>query len=37
MPDFVYFAKNKGFNKYLFYDKIPNNGTLAEWYYYGID
>ena len=24
MPDFIYFASNKGFHKYLFFDKIPN-------------
>ena len=24
MPDFVYYATNHGFHKYLFFDKIPN-------------
>ncbi|MCR4880647.1 MAG: hypothetical protein K6A44_01660 [bacterium] len=25
MPDFIYFATNKGFHKYLFFDKIVND------------
>ena len=24
MPNFVYYATNHGFHKYLFFDKIPN-------------
>lgn len=24
MPDFIYYAINKGFHKYKFFDKIPN-------------
>ena len=33
MPNFIYYASNKGFHKYLFFDKIPNiqEKELDEW------
>lgn len=31
MLDFIYFASNKGFHKYLFFDKIINDGTRKDW------
>ena len=37
MPDFVYFAINKGFHKYKFFDKIHNRGNITDWYFYGFD
>ena len=31
MPNFIYFASNKGFHKYLFFDKIVNDGSRKDW------